>query len=72
MKKSRTYWIVDCAVSANHRVKLKWSKKKDKYLGLAWELKKNVEHESDGDTNYNWCFWSSHQRIDSGTGRTWK
>ena len=27
-----------------------------------------VEHEIDGDTNYNWCYWYSHQRIDTGTG----
>ena len=24
---------------------------------------KTVEHESDGDTNCNWCSWYSHQRI---------
>ena len=27
-----------------------------------------MEHESDGDTNYNWCPWYSYQRIDTGTG----
>ena len=31
-KKKRTYQIVDFAVSANHRVKLKENEKKDKYL----------------------------------------
>ena len=45
------------AVSDYHRVKLKESEKKDKYLDLARELKKTVEHESDGDTNCNWCSW---------------
>ena len=35
----RTCRIVDFAVLADHRVKLKESKKKDKYLDLAWELK---------------------------------
>ena len=28
---------------------------------------KNMEHESDGDTNSNWCTVYSHQRIDKGT-----
>ena len=42
---------------ANHKVKLKESEKKDKYLDLARELKKTVEHESDNYTNCNWCSW---------------
>ena len=32
--------MVDFAVPVDHRVKLKESEKKDKYLDLAWELKK--------------------------------
>ena len=36
----RSCRIVDFAVPADHRVKLKDSEKKDKYLDLAWELKK--------------------------------
>ena len=47
---------------------MKESEKKDKYLDLAWELKKTVEHESDGYTNYNWYSWYSHQRIGIGSG----
>ena len=39
-KKKRTCKIVDFAVPANHRVKLKECEKKDKYLDLARELKK--------------------------------
>ena len=39
-KKKRTYRIVDFAVPDDHRVKLKESEKKDKYLDLARELKK--------------------------------
>ena len=38
-KKKKTYRIVDFAVPADHRVELKESKKKDKYLDLARELK---------------------------------
>ena len=44
---------MDFAVPADHRVKLKESKKKDKYLDLARELKKTMENESDDDTNCN-------------------
>ena len=39
-KKKRTCKIVDFAVSTDHRIKLKENEKKDKYLDLAWELKK--------------------------------
>ena len=39
-KKKRTYKIVDFAVPADHRIKLKECVKKDKYLDLARELKK--------------------------------
>ena len=39
-KKKRTCKIVDFADPADHRVKLKECEKKDKYLGLARELKK--------------------------------
>ena len=49
-------------------LKLKESQKKDKYLDLTQELKKTVQHESDVYTNYNWCSWYSHQRINKGTG----
>ena len=39
-KKKRTCKIVDFAVPADHRIKLKQCEKKDKYLDLARELKK--------------------------------
>ena len=39
-KKKRTCEIVDFAVPADHRIKLKESEKKDNYLDLARELKK--------------------------------
>ena len=38
-KKERTYKIVDVAVPADHRIKLKECEKKGKYLDLARELK---------------------------------
>ena len=67
-KKERTCKIVDITVPADPKLKLKESEKKDKYLDLAGELKKTVEHESDFYTNCNWCFWYSHRRIIKGTG----
>ena len=36
-KEKRTCKIVDFAVPANHRIKVKESEKKDKYLDLVWE-----------------------------------
>ena len=39
-KKKRICKIVDFAVPADHRINLKESEKKDKYLDLARELKK--------------------------------
>ena len=61
--------MVDFAVSADHWVKVEVNKMRNKYLDLTRELKKKkIEHESDGDTNYNWSDWHSHQRIDTGTG----
>ena len=59
--------IVDFAVPADHRVKLKVSEKNDKYLDLARKLKK-LEHKSDNYTNCNWCSWYSRRRINKGTG----
>ena len=42
--------------------------KKDKYLDVARELKKTMEHESDDCTNCDWCFWHSTGRIINGPG----
>ena len=66
-KKKKTCRIMDCTVSANHRLKLKENERKDKYLDLARELKK---------------LWNmnvtvipivigalGHQRLATGTGR---
>ena len=39
-KKKRTCKIVDFAVPADHKIKLKECEKKDKYLDFPWELKK--------------------------------
>ena len=52
------------AVPADHRLKLKESEKKDKYLDLARELKKKTM-ELENNTNGNWY----SQQMD---WKTWK
>ena len=64
----RTGKIVDFAVPADHKIKLKECEKKYKYLDLARELKKTVEHVGDNYTNCDWCVWNSNLRITKGTG----
>ena len=66
LTKKRTCQIVDFAILADHIVKLKECKKREKYLDLARELKKNREH--DRDTHHNWYIQYSHKRIGTGTG----
>ena len=51
--------MVNFAIPANHRVKIKENEKRDKYLDFVRELKKVIEHENDGDTNCNWKTWNS-------------
>ena len=50
-QKKRTCKIIDFAVPADHRIKLKECEKKDKYPNLAMELKKN----------YGTCRWQLYQ-----------
>ena len=57
-KKKRTCRIVDFAVPADLRIKLKECEKKDKYLDLARELKK--KQEGDNYTSRDWCFLYSN------------
>ena len=53
-QQKRIFRIVDFAVPADHREKLKESEKKAKYLELTRELKKKtVEHETDVYTHCN-------------------
>ena len=56
-KKKKICKIVDFAVPADHGIKLKECEKRDKYLDLARELKKTMEHEGDNYINCDWCFW---------------
>ena len=47
---------------------MKESEKRDKYLGLARELKKTMEHERDDYTNYKWYANYRLKKIGTGTG----
>ena len=55
-----------CPGRPHHKLKLKESEKKDKYLDLARELKP-MEHESDSDTKCNWGSWYNPERIGTRT-----
>ena len=59
--------IMDFAVPADQRVKLKESEQKDKYLYLTRGLK-NLWNMNEVYINCRWCFCYSHQRINKGTG----
>ena len=59
-KRKRICKTVDFAVPVDHRINLKESEKKDKYIDLARELKKNVEHESNDCANCECCVWQSN------------
>ena len=55
-QKKRTCKILDFAVPANHRIKLKARETKDEYYDLARELKNIMGHEGDNYTTRDWCF----------------
>ena len=60
---------MDFAILADHRIKLKESEKRDKYLDLVRELKKTMQHEGDSHINCNLCTCNNPQRIGKRTGR---
>ena len=55
-KKKRTCKVVDLAVLADHRIKLKEREQKDKYRDLVMAWTKSMEHEGDDYTYRDWCF----------------
>ena len=67
--KKRTCRIVDFAVLANHKVKIKEGEKRNECFDLAKELKKTMEHEGDCYNSCNWCTWNDPQRVSKGTRR---
>ena len=60
---------MDFTVPSDYRMKIKENEKRDKYLDLARELKKAMEHAGDGDTNCNRYTWNGPQRLGKGAGR---
>ena len=56
-ERERTYKIVDFAVPADHRIKLKESEKKNKYLDHTMELKTLRNMQVTIYTNRDWYFW---------------
>ena len=50
---------MDFAIPVDYRVKIQGSKKIDKNLDLARELKKNVEYEGDYNSNCRWFVLNS-------------
>ena len=50
-------------VSVSHWVKMKRSKKIDKFLDLAKALKKAVKHEDNADAETRWCAWNGSQKL---------
>ena len=53
---------MDFTIPADHRVKIKESKKRDKYLDLA-RVTNIMEHEGGGDTNCGWWATSRQQHY---------
>ena len=60
-KKKRTCHLVDFAVPVDHRVKVKESKKINKYLDLVRKTEKTVEHKVEDRANCNWRPWNGPQ-----------
>ena len=56
---------MDFAGLADHRVKIRASVKKDRYLDIARELK-TVEHKGDGDSNCNRHACKGPQKLGTG------
>ena len=53
----------------DHRVKIKENEKRDKYFDHARELNKAMEHECNGDTNYNKCTRNGPPKLGKRTGK---
>ena len=67
--KKRCYQIVDFVISAEHGVKVKRKGKERQLLIFCQWVEKTREHESEGDTNCNWCAWNGHEMLGTGAGK---
>ena len=61
---------MDFSLLEDHWVKIKESRKIEKYLGLSRELEKAVEHEGDSNINSGWCNWNGPQMLSDEPGGT--
>ena len=59
---------MELSVPKDHKVKMKQTKKINKYLDLAKELKKAVDLECNSNTNCSCCTQNDPQRLGKKTG----
>ena len=60
---------MDFVVPVDHIGEIKENENTGKYLQLARELKKSLEHDGDSDTYCCWCARNDTQRHGKGAGR---
>ena len=60
---------MDFAIPAEHRAKIKESKKRGKYLDFAREPKITIEHEGDNNANHKRCAQNNPLMFGKGTRR---
>ena len=57
-------FLMDFAVSAGNKVKIKESEKTNKYLDLVREVKKiTVEYKGNGNPSWSWCANASSRSL---------
>ena len=54
---------VNFTIPADHKVKIKESKKINKYFGSNKRAEKAGKHEGGSETNCNWCTWKDPQKF---------
>ena len=70
-QKKRTCQLVDFAILADHREKIKEKQEDRQILGSCQRAEKAVEHKNDDDSNWSWCPWNGPQtpgKETEGTG----
>ena len=61
--------LPNCELYHSIGLKIKGNERKKNSTWTLSENSKTLEHESDGDTNCNWCTWNDCQRLGKGAGR---
>ena len=54
---------------SDHRVEKQRKRKAGQILRPCQTIEKAVEHESDGNSKYDWYTWNGLQQFGTGTGR---